>query len=173
VFKTSNGKTVESHGTGWLIRPDLMATAGHNLFDWAHNLGPATQIKAYIGYNGKGSVNDPNAHVQFRSGKRVASTLEWVTSKGQRKFDVGFIQLDAPFTDVEVWKFDETPVAGSFEIGVVGYPGDLKDKRTGEIGAQMYEMFLHTEYHLAESHLQMLQYEIDTAGGKLVMALHT
>lgn len=21
-------------GTGWLIRPDLMATAGHNVYDW-------------------------------------------------------------------------------------------------------------------------------------------
>jgi V8-like Glu-specific endopeptidase len=159
------------HGTGWLIRPDLLVTAGHCTFDWGHNLGPVVEIKAYIGYDGKTSVTDPKAKVQFRSGKRVATTLEWITSKGQRKFDVGFVQLDSPFTDIVPWKFDETPFSGSLSIGVVGYPGDLRDERTKEMGAHMYEMFLHTNYNLAESHLQMLQYEIDTAGGKQLLLI--
>jgi V8-like Glu-specific endopeptidase len=144
----------------------LIATAGHNIFDWGHSFGPVIEIKAYIGYNGKASVDDPKAKVQFRFGKRVATTLEWVTAKNQRKFDLGFVQLDAPFTDVKTWKFDETPLFGSYSIGVVGYPGDLIDKETREVGPHMYEMFLHTDYHLAKSHLQMLQYEVDTAGGK-------
>ncbi|KAJ4293978.1 hypothetical protein N0V90_007667 [Kalmusia sp. IMI 367209] len=164
-FKKTNGELVPMHGTGWLIRPDLMVTAGHCVFDWGHSLGPVVQIQAYVGYNGKDSVTDLKAKVQFRTGKRVATTLEWVTAKGQRKFDVGFVQLDAPFTNVTPWKFDETPLSGSYKLGVVGYPGDLSDPKTKEMGAQMYEMYLNTNYHLAESHLQMIQYEIDTAGG--------
>lgn len=150
--------------TGWLIRPDLLVTAGHCAFDWGHNLGQLAQVKAYIGYSGQGSINDPKAGVQFRFGKRVATTLEWLTAKGNRNFDVAFIQLEAPFTGIEPFRFADTPVQGSLSIGVVGYPGDLKD-RAGEPGAEMYEMFLQTNYNLAESQWRMLEYKIDTFGG--------
>lgn len=150
--------------TGWLIRPDLLVTAGHCAFDWGHNLGPLVQVKAYIGYSGQGSINDPKADVQFRFGKRVATTLEWLTAKGNRNFDVSFIQLEAPFTGIQPFKFADTPVQGSLSIGVVGYPGDLKDQ-AGEPGAEMYEMFLQTNYNLAESQWRMLEYKIDTFGG--------
>ena len=63
-------------GTGWLIRPDLLVTAGHCAFDWSQRNGKgferATEVKAYIGYNGKQSVNDSS--VQFRTGVKIVTT---------------------------------------------------------------------------------------------------
>ena len=49
---------------------------------------------------------------------------------------------------------------------MVGYPGDLTDAVSREKGAFMYEMFLQTEFDLAEQEDTMLQYQIDTFGGK-------
>ena len=52
------------------------------------------------------------------------------------------MQLDQPFQGIVPIQFTETPAKGNMELGVVGYPGDLSDKQTGEKGAHMYEMFL-------------------------------
>lgn len=53
-------------------------------------------------------------------------------------------------------------------LGVVGYPGDLSDPATGEKGAFMHEMFLPTEFDLAQQADTMLEYQIDTFGGKSI-----
>ena len=151
-------------GTGWLIQPDVFVTAGHCSYDWAHKLGRATLVKAYIGYSGKGSVQSKD--VQFRTVKRIVTTEGWVKTKGQKSFDVSFMQVDRPFTDVNPTRYEQTPATGDLVIGVVGYPGDLKDPTTGEGGAHMYEMFLRTQYNLAEQADTMLEYQIDTFGGK-------
>ncbi|KAK8119663.1 uncharacterized protein PG998_004289 [Apiospora kogelbergensis] len=151
--------------TGWLIRSDLLVTAGHCAFDWGHNLGRLVQVKCYIGYNGHESIHDARAHVQFRSGKRVATTLEWMTAKNNRNFDVSFIQLDRPFEGITPYLFADTPLSGTASVGVVGYPGDLKDEKTKEVGAHMYEMFQSNTWNLAESQWRMMEYQIDTYGG--------
>lgn len=49
---------------------------------------------------------------------------------------------------------------------MVGYPGDLSDPVSGEKGAFMHEMFLPTEFDLAEQADTMLEYQIDTFGGE-------
>ena len=41
-------------GTGWLIAPDLLVTAGHCAYDQVN--GQVQEIKAYVGYKGKESV---------------------------------------------------------------------------------------------------------------------
>ena len=117
-------------GTGWLIRPDLLVTAGHCTYDWSHSLGRATEIKAYIGYKGQDSVHDPS--VQFRIGKRIVTTGGWLQMRGFKPNDVGFIQVNEPFAGTSPVKYAETPQRGDFTIGVVGYPGDLKNESTGE-----------------------------------------
>ncbi|KAK4694818.1 glutamyl endopeptidase, partial [Lecanoromycetidae sp. Uapishka_2] len=150
-------------GTGWLIKPDILVTAGHCSYDWNHKLGRATEVKAYIGYDGHQSEKDPN--VQFRQVKRIVTTEGWVKTKGQKSFDVSFMQVKAPFTGITPVKFEETPSQGSLILGVVGYPGDLSDKRTGEKGAHMYEMFLPTDFDLSTQADTMLEYQIDTYGG--------
>jgi V8-like Glu-specific endopeptidase len=125
-------------GTGWLIRPDLMVTAGHIVFNHGSKFGRATVIKAYIGYSGKKSIGTPG--VQFRTGSRCVTTAAWLSRKGAKAFDVGFIRLNKPFDGIEPIEFMETPTSGTSLLGVVGYPGDLE--HDGERGAHMYEMFV-------------------------------
>lgn len=156
-------------GTGWLIRPDIFVTAGHCSYDWSHKMGRATEVKAYIGYDGSQSEKEPG--VQFRHVKRIVTTEGWVTTKGQKSFDVSFMQVETPFTGITPVRFEDTPSQGSMVLGVVGYPGDLSDKRTGEKGAHMYECFLPTEFDIATQADTMLEYEIDTFGGKFCLQL--
>ena len=118
----------------------MFVTAGHCTYDWSHNLGRATEIKAYIGYDGEASIQNPN--VQFRTAKRIVTTEGWLKARGAKNFDVGFVQVNEPFTGIKPIIYEETPLKGNMTIGVVGYPGDLKDEHTGEKGASMYEMFL-------------------------------
>lgn len=127
-------------GTGWLIRPDILVTAGHCAYDWKRQLGRATEVQCYVGYDGRQSVKSPN--VQFRSVKRVVTTEGWIKAKGQRSFDVSFMQVDRPFTGIRPVEFDSTPDKANTTIGVVGFPSDLTDGDSGERGAHMYEMFL-------------------------------
>ena len=128
-------------GTGWLVKPDVLVTAGHCTYDWSHALGRATEVKAYIGYNGKASVSSKGGNVQFRTGKRIVTPEGWLKERGAKNFDVGFIQVNEPFTGITTIKYKNTPAEGEETLGVVEYPGDLKDKNR-EKGACMYEMFL-------------------------------
>jgi hypothetical protein len=68
--------------TGWLVRDDVLVTAGHCAFDWsskdAEGLGRALEVKAYIGHRGKASVNDGT--VQFRHGVKAVTTEGWLQS---------------------------------------------------------------------------------------------
>ncbi|KAL9010457.1 MAG: hypothetical protein Q9173_004607 [Seirophora scorigena] len=150
-------------GTGWLVKPDVFVTAGHCSYDWSHSLGRATEVKAYIGYHGNQSVKKPET--QFRHVTRIVTTEGWLRGRGAKNFDVSFMQVEKPFTDITPIVYSETPESGEYTIGVVGYPGDLKDDKTGEKGAYMYEMFLETKYDLALQADTMLEYQIDTFGG--------
>jgi hypothetical protein len=122
--------------TGWLIEPDVLVTAGHCANDWSHNYGKLTHVKAYIGYTGKEAVSEAN-QVQMRMGIKVATTESWLT-KGNTdsRGDVSLICLNKPFTGVTPFKYVPTPMTGVNErLGVVGYPGDLMKRGTGEKGA--------------------------------------
>ena len=154
--------------TGWLAAPDLVVTAGQSAYDWSYKMGHLTQVKAYIGYNGKASIRDPN--VQFRQGSLVATTAEWLRSKGVRAYDIAFIKLQQPFSRVNPIKFEDTPKSGLASLGIVGYAGDIADKYTGEKGAHMYEVFSDINWNLEDSEYAMLEYTLDPYGGKLSIA---
>ncbi|RAH62275.1 hypothetical protein BO85DRAFT_474778 [Aspergillus piperis CBS 112811] len=154
-------------GTGWLVRDDTLVTAGHCAFDWSQNdgkgFGRAIEVKAYIGYNGKMSINDPN--VLFRHGVQIVTTEGWLQSGVNRHHDVAFIRLDRPFTNVTtLFKPTETPLISKDIIGVVGYPGDMQMDR--EFGAQIYEEFKTVERDRRKAANQMLEYRIDTYKGQ-------
>ncbi|KAL5590617.1 hypothetical protein FOBRF1_014174 [Fusarium oxysporum] len=158
------GRQTWMMGSGWLIRPDLLVTAGHVVHDWGRKLGPADQIKCYIGYNGKQSVGSPQ--VQARYGAKVVTPVEWIEGSSNRTKDVAFIQLDRPFTgNLRIFSYVKTPEAGDGTyLGVVGYPGDqtLEDEQ----GAQMYEEFARSDYNIGESPHHMVEYSISTFAGQ-------
>jgi V8-like Glu-specific endopeptidase len=149
-------------GTGWLIQPDVLVTAGHCVYDHSNGLGRAVEIKVWLGYNGKDSIGSKD--VQFRQGKSIATTKEWVASDLDRARDVGFVQVSQPFE--KVVPFDYKPlqqVADSIMIGVVGYPADKT--AANEKGAQMYEEYKRTNYDLRYTDFNMLEYEVSTYKG--------
>ena len=98
-------------GTGWLIAPDIFVTAGHCSYDWNHKFGRATEVKAYVGYKGHASEKAPD--VQFRHVKRIVTTEGWVKTKGQKCFDVSFMQVHKPFSGITPIPFAETPHQGN------------------------------------------------------------
>lgn len=100
-------------GTGWLIEPDLIVTAGHMSFDWDHKFGFAKEIKAWIGYNGRHEVG--NNSVQLRHGKTVSAPAEWIKAP-RENYDVAFIKVDKPFTGVKPFKYSNTPAKGTYGI---------------------------------------------------------
>ncbi|KAF5705823.1 glutamyl endopeptidase [Fusarium globosum] len=158
------GRQTWMMGTGWLIRPDLLVTAGHVIYDWGRRLGPADQIKCYIGYNGKESVRSPQ--VQARYGAKVVTPAGWIEASSNRQQDVAFIQLDRPFTgNLRLFSYLDTPQTGNgIYLGIVGYPGDrmLQDEQ----GAQMYEEFARSDYNIGESPHHMVEYSISTFAGQ-------
>ena len=157
------------NGTGWLIRPDVLVTAGHCAYDWNRGLGRCMKIKAYIGYNGISSVGTRN--VQFRQGKKVVTTDPWLKSSTKTSNDVAFIQLDEPFEGVRPYKFCTTPMKGNATLGVVGYPGDKRHNNdpNRELAEQMYEEFSKTDWSLTRSGDKMLEYRIDTYKGNSLL----
>ncbi|OTA69291.1 hypothetical protein K449DRAFT_428729 [Hypoxylon sp. EC38] len=157
------GDSKFAHGTGWLIRPDVMITAGHNVFTWRAGGGRAREIIAYAGYNGASSINDPS--VEVRRAKRVVTTSQWLSNRGSMAHDFALVMFDKPFTNVAPFQYIETPLKDKLELGVVGYPADKIDATTGERGGKMYELFENTEYNIMEQKDTMLEHFIDSEGG--------
>lgn len=150
-------------GTGWLIAPDLLVTAGHCAYDHQYGFGRAVEVKAYIGYHGKESINKPG--VQFRHGVTIATTKAWIDGDLNRANDVSFIRVASPFQDVVPVKWEGTLTQGHLTLGVVGYPADHKDAN-GEKGAEMYEMWADTKFDLKSTASNMLEYHISTYAGE-------
>lgn len=150
--------------TGWLIRPDLLVTAGHVVYDHANKWGMSTQIKAYIGYNGKESIGKPG--VQFRYGTKVVLPQAYLAPQRIPYRDCAFIKLNKPFENVTCFKFvPETPKMGKELLGIVGYPGD-KTSKGGEQAAFAYQMFVQQNWNLEKDlPSKMLLYQISTYGG--------
>ena len=156
--------------TGWLISPDVIVTAGHCVFDWSYQMGHLVEVKAYIGYNGKESVKNSKS-VQFRHGARVATTAEWLRSKGLRAYDLAFIKVQEAFTGVTPIRFEDTPKSGSAILKIVAYAGDLTAKSGGEKGAHIYEMSSSTSWNLEDSDYAMLEHNMDPYNGMFSSSL--
>ncbi|WDK18418.1 ATP synthase F1 [Colletotrichum graminicola] len=169
-FNKRPGESVWMMGSGWLISPDTIVTAGHVVYDWGHRLQSATEIKCYIGYSGRASVSTPT--VQARFGERIITTAKWVEAPGNRAHDVAFIKVNRPFTgNLRNIPFKDTPLSSTgVTLGVVGYPGDKylegQNGQSVEKGAQMYEEFAPTSYDIGKSERHMVEYGVSTFAGQ-------
>lgn len=88
------GHSIWKIGTGLLIRPDLLVTAGDVVYDAEYRLGAATQIKCYVGHKDRTPTRD--SHMQPRYGRKVVTSTEWIDGPDQRSRDIAFIQVE-PF----------------------------------------------------------------------------
>lgn len=154
--------TRHAQATGWLIMPHLIITAAHCVYDHTHDFGKAVQVRAFVGYNGKNSVDQ--AGVQFRRGLKVVVPKDWVISNTNRASDVAFIKVEE-FNDIV--RISQQPTAGIVNkmlLSVVGYPCDksLGDER----GAQMYEMTKRIDCDLSKTASNLLEHTISFASGK-------
>ncbi|KLU86951.1 hypothetical protein MAPG_05958 [Magnaporthiopsis poae ATCC 64411] len=172
------GAPVWMMGSGWLIEPNLVVTAGHVAYDWTQNFKEAQEIRCYIGYRGRASIpttsedegsDGKTPAVQGRLATKVVTTAQWIQNNNDRTRtkDVAFLQLDKPFKgNLNLFKYTNAtpPSASGVILGVVGYPGD---KSLGsESGAEMYEQFAPTDYNIAKNKNNMIEYKVSTFGGQ-------
>lgn len=153
-----------AQGTGWLITPDLLVTAGHLVYDHLYGFGRATEVKVYVGYHGKESVH-MDSYVQFRRGIKIATSKNWVQSEVNRADDISFIRVENPFENINPIRWEQTPTKGDFPLAIVGYPGD-KRRRNEEAGAEMYEESAQTRFDLKTTTSNMLEHQLSTYAGK-------
>ena len=148
-------------GTGWLLRDDLVVTAGHVVLSKLKKR--ALYLNAYAGYHGLGSVCKPN--VQKRQANRVVILKAYYQNQSFLH-DIAFVRLREPFENVQPFTHCDTPEQGSSSLGIVGYPADKDCNDARDVGPNMYEEFAHTSWDLHKSSTNLLQYEISTFGGE-------
>lgn len=151
ILGTNNS---EIRGTGWLIAPRVVITAGHNVFSQKNLGGWAREVVATASLDGG-----------YRPyGERRAAGFDahpdWIANGGPDA-DVGCIYLDKPF-DLKIGEKYFYPVASEpstllgRRIKVLGYPTDLKMARV------QYEH----EGEARHLHGTSIYYDVDTHGGQ-------
>jgi glutamyl endopeptidase len=139
-------------GTGWLVGPRTLLTAGHCVYSTQFFGGWASSIEVSPGRNG--------AEFPFRTVRstRFSSVNRWVEAQDP-DFDVGCIHLDDPLGDEVGW-FGVGALAPDelegFLVNVSGYPGD----RGG--GTEQY----HHRNRILRVTERRLFYDVDTFGGQ-------
>ena len=157
--------------SGWLIKDDILVTAGHCAYDRKYNLGPLKQVKVYVGYCGRDNAHNPT--VQFRHGTQVVTAIGWLKGKeGGAASDISFIRMQKGFTDITPMRFRDTPETGNLDLGVIGYSSDKVDASTGECGAFMYEDFQNTSFDLRNSKYNNARLPDDNLRGVPILRLN-
>lgn len=142
---------VRAVGTGWLVGPRTLLTAGHcvhhpDLGGWA------TRIEVSAGRNGEEFPYDTLAATRF------SALQEWTTGHAP-ELDFGCIHLDAPLGDRTGW-FSLQPVPDAKlkdrTVAIAGYPADRGH------GTELYR---HAQKVLRVDP-QRLYYDVDTFGGQ-------
>lgn len=158
---TPPNRGVNFFGTGWLIGPRTVVTAGHCVYcnPWkdedsgrTYGSGPARSIKVIAGRKGRSGLAAANAVNLF-------SVDEWTRSQDER-YDFGAILLDQPIgTQLGFFGFAaatdrELEGPPAMNVNVAGYPG----KTPGT-------MLMHANRIVDATPTQIL-YQCDTTGGQ-------
>lgn len=139
-------------GTGWLVGPRTIITAGHCVFSDHFFGGWAKEVEVIPGKNG---ADEPFGSVKSST---LRSVDRWVKEE-LPDFDVGCIQLDTRLGDQTGW-FGVASLSREqlqdMLINVTGYPGDRGD------GDELY----HHTNRIREVTPRRLFYDVDTYGGQ-------
>lgn len=149
-------------GTGWLVNPSTIVTAGHNLYD-IKKKSHATRIKVTVGLKGKPPATDTGLEEQYAS----SATVHWAYyDRSRRCNDFGIVRLHTPFKDIQpiLWQ-DAPPSSKGEQCKVVGYPGDLPSLTDRERGYIMYEAVGPVKDYDCIGNEHQLEYWPDTFGG--------
>jgi|GEM_PF-2004830 len=151
TFSDQEGNKILGGGSGTLISPCAVLTAGHCLF--SRKYGWAERVEFFPGRN-----KETNPYGQA-SGSILLSVSGWVDSHNAR-YDMGVLILDKPIGMITGWlgvcHAKETDIKKTTKVHITGYPGDKGNSD------EMWTM----SHHLKGITEQSLVYEIDTAPGQ-------
>jgi glutamyl endopeptidase len=139
-------------GTGWLVGPRTVITAGHCVYSQDFFGGWATEITVIPGRNG---THEPFGRTISED---FSSTDRWVRERDP-DFDIGCIHLNEPVGETAGWFGFATLPADDLQdylINVSGYPGDLGN------GTQLYT---HRNRILRVTE-QRIYYDVDSYAGE-------
>jgi V8-like Glu-specific endopeptidase len=144
-------------GTGWLIGPRTVLTAGHCVYSTHFFGGWATSIEVIPGLRGAGADPDLRPYGSV-TGDRFSSVDRW-TQHEDADFDYGCIHLDQPLGDTVGW-FGLAAMApeqlSGFKVNVAGYPADRG------AGNELY----HAAARVLSVTERRVFYDVDTFGGQ-------
>jgi len=139
-------------GTGWLVGPKTVITAGHCVYSQFYFGGWANQIEIMPGCDGSNAPFGQLISTRFSAGQ------SWVET-GDRDFDIGCIHLEEAVGNQVGWFSVAAPNADKLQdqmINVSGYPIDIGDGRL--------------QYHDANRIRQVTNlrifYDVDTFAGQ-------
>ncbi|GIE82291.1 hypothetical protein Aph02nite_82410 [Actinoplanes philippinensis] len=144
-------------GTGWLVGPRTVLTAGHCVFSTSFFGGWAATIDVIPGRNGSGPAaeSEPFGRVTSTS---FSSVDRWQSNE-DADYDIGCIHLAEPIGETVGWfPIGVRPAEQleGFQVNISGYPGDR-----GNGTAQF-----HGNNRIVQVSERRLFYEVDTFGGQ-------
>jgi glutamyl endopeptidase len=139
-------------GTGWLVGPKTVITAGHCVFSSFFFDGWASAIEVSPGRNGDSFPYETTTSTRFSSVDR------WVQAEDP-DFDIGCIHLEEPIGSQVGWfqvaAFPPDDLQG-YLVNISGYPGDRG------AGTEQY----HHRNRVLRVAERRLFYDVDTYGGQ-------
>ena len=151
-----NSNDQKFFGTGFLAGPQLVVTAGHNVF--FHGEGFMKSITVYPGLNG----NRFQPIFRSATSRNFRSVEAWVSSIPNRQFDIGAIILPTKLGEDAGWfsisNFTDNTLTG-LSVNVCGYPLHPpsthvpRDASTAWIDSGRFSQVFHNQ----------LRYTIDTS----------
>jgi len=122
-------------GTGWLIGPRLLLTAGHVILDIVNKGEPENLSSGFViapGRNGKGDDAEAAPYGLYRAA-RLSAHPRWL-AECDPDYDIGCIHLDRAVPGrVGHWgfaAFDDAALVGA-EVNIAGYPVEGPPERDG------------------------------------------
>ena len=158
-------------GTGWLVGPRLVITAGHVVFDPVHKGDPEILSRDFAiapGRIKRGDGPDAAPYGLFGAA-RLSAHPRWL-SDCDPDYDIGCIHLDRPVPGaVGHWTFaafDDAALVGA-EVNLAGYPviGPPEGDSPVPIPHNGMKAFWHRN-RIDRVTPQRLYYDVDTSGGQ-------